>query len=87
MPKLCIVLISLQPADWPSGFGFLVSTYPLIATEFGDYVCNANGYYNSFVNYCATNGISWTGWGWYPQGCGFPSLITDWNGILCIYGQ
>ena len=23
---------------------------------------------------------SWTAWGWWVQGCSFPSLINDWNG-------
>ena len=24
--------------------------------------------------------MSWTAWGWYVNGCSFPSLISDWNG-------
>jgi hypothetical protein len=68
-----------QPNDWDSGFGFLAQTDPVIATEFGNYDCTKD-YYQSFVNYAHLHRLSWSAWAWFPGGCGFPALVSDWNG-------
>jgi len=74
-----------QPADWPASFGFLAATDPVIATEFGDSDCSP-GYYSSFLAYAKQNGISWTSWAWYVNGCEFPSIINDWQGTPSVSG-
>jgi hypothetical protein len=68
-----------QPADWDTAFGYLTPTYPVIATEFGQY-CSNDGYVSALLSYCQTKGIHWTAWAWYVNGCGFPSIVADWNG-------
>jgi len=68
-----------NPSDWDAGFGYLVSKYPVIATEFGNGDCSTT-YYEKFVDYAQAKGIHWTAWAWYPGGCTFPALITDWSG-------
>jgi hypothetical protein len=75
-----------QPADWNHGFGFLTKTDPVISTEFGNYDCT-KGYYQSFVDYARLHQISWTAWAWFPGGCGFPPIISDWNGTPSVAGQ
>jgi hypothetical protein len=31
--------------------------------------------------------MSWTAWGWWVQGCSFPSVINDWNGTPSASGS
>jgi len=68
-----------QIGDWPSKFGFVAKDYPVIMTEFGQY-CASNTYVRDLLAYAEANGIHWTAWAWYTGGCGFPSIISDWNG-------
>lgn len=68
-----------QLADWPAAFGYLVPTYPVVMTEFGQY-CNVDTYVSDLLTYAQTNAIHWTAWAWYVSGCSFPSIIADWNG-------
>jgi endoglucanase len=68
-----------QPGDWDAAFGNLAATYPILATEFGQY-CNNNNYVETLLDYFQRKGIHWTGWAWYVNGCSFPSLIADWSG-------
>jgi len=75
-----------QPRDWDHGFGSLAKTDPIIATEFGNSDCRP-GYYQSFVNYARAHNISWTAWAWFPGGCGFPAIVSDWNGTPNAPGQ
>jgi len=82
-----------QPADWPTGFGFLTATDPVVATEFGTFNCTA-GYVSTLINYMdapagdVNRRMSWTGWAWNsPGSCGFPSIIADWNGTPSTMGQ
>jgi hypothetical protein len=75
-----------QPQDWDYGFGFLAQTDPIIATEFGNTDCST-GYYQAFVNYAKAHHISWTAWAWFPDaGCGFPPIISDWDGTPTATG-
>jgi hypothetical protein len=66
-------------SSFDQNFGFLAATDPVIATEFGDNDCSA-GFYQTLTQYAQTKGIHWTGWAYFVGGCGFPSLISDWNG-------
>jgi endoglucanase len=79
------------PAEWFTAFGFLAATDPVIATEFGDTsssTCATSTYDSSILPYfdamgaagtTPANRISWTAWAFYPGGCSFPSLLTDWS--------
>jgi hypothetical protein len=79
------------PQQWQAAFGFLAASDPVIATEFGDTTsstCSTSNYDASLLPYfdamgaagtTPANRISWTAWAFYPGGCGFPSLLTDWT--------
>jgi len=83
-----------NPASKPAGFdaawGFLTKTDPVIVTEFGDggdcgsgsmpYGPAISAYVSDVITYADQHNASWTAWAWYPKSCGFPSLISDWNG-------
>ncbi|MBC7917689.1 MAG: cellulase family glycosylhydrolase [Rhodoferax sp.] len=75
-----------QPADWDQDFGFLTKTDPVIATEFGNYDCT-KGYYQAFVDYAKAHRMSWAAWGWFPGGCGFPAIVSDWMGTPNAPGE
>jgi len=66
-------------STWDKAFGFLTATYPVIATEFGQY-CNTDSYVSSLLSYMQAKQMHWTAWAWWVQDCTFPSLISDWNG-------
>jgi endoglucanase len=70
-----------QRANWPSGWGFLAATDPVIVTEFGatSGTCGT-GYYSSLIDYADSLHVSWTGWAWYVADCKFPALLVNWNG-------
>jgi endoglucanase len=75
----------------PSSFGLywgnLTKTDPVIVTEFGDFGTACSPKYNAdVVKYADAHFASWTAWAWYPGGCGFPSLITDWMGTASAAG-
>lgn len=74
------------PEDWDEDFGFLTPTEPVISTEFGSFDCST-GFYEDVLPYYASHGIGYTGWAWYDGGCGFPSLITEWDGTPSAPGQ
>jgi endoglucanase len=74
------------PTDWDTGFGNISQTDPVLMTEFGNYNCSPN-IYTDLIAYAKTRNIGWTGWAWYPGGCGFPALINDWNGTTTVPGQ
>ncbi|HLK93719.1 MAG TPA: glycoside hydrolase family 5 protein [Polyangia bacterium] len=77
-----------------SGWGFLTRTDPVVVTEFGDGMdCNGDAFtttvtnfYQAVITYADQHGASWTSWAWYPGGCKFPSLITDWTGTPTAAG-
>jgi hypothetical protein len=75
-----------QPGDWENGWGFLASTDPLMITEFGSFDCST-GYVSQMIPYMDGKQVSWTAWAWYPGGCGFPSVIQDWNGTPSAPGN
>jgi endoglucanase len=72
-----------QPSDWPTYFGFLIPSYPVIFTEFGN---NTQGtylqtsYIQSVLSYVDANSLHYTSWGWFPADLTnpwFPCVITD----------
>jgi len=67
------------PASWDAAFGYLTATYPVIASEFGQY-CKTGTFVQDLLTYMANKGIHWTAWAWYVNGCSFPSIISDWSG-------
>ncbi len=78
-----------QPSDWPNAFGTVATYYPVIATEFGDTTSCSASYSQSFMDYAASLGISWTAWAWWVEPtnpCAFPTLISDWDGTPTTAG-
>jgi endoglucanase len=62
----------------------LSQKYPVIVSEFGitdggvyGGSCSEVQYWFDVMNYSNQHGMSWVAWAWYPAGCTFPSLITD----------
>jgi hypothetical protein len=87
------VYSSKPPASWSTSFGFLTSSYPVVATEFGDATCTSR-YLTSVLNYFDApdgylgNRMGWTGGAWNdPGNCAFRSIIADWNGTPNTMGQ
>lgn len=74
------------PASWDADWGFLSETYPIIVTEFGSFTCGAD-YASQLIDYASDRSLSWTAWAWYPGGCEFPALITDWVATPSEVGQ
>jgi aryl-phospho-beta-D-glucosidase BglC (GH1 family) len=69
-------------ASWQSMFGYLATSdiAPVIATEFGDGTSNCTGDWDTqLAQFADAAHISWTAWAWYPAGCSFPALISDWT--------
>jgi endoglucanase len=70
-----------QPSAWENSFGYLATQNiaPVIATEFGDPTTACTGDWDTqVIGFADSHQISWTAWAWYPGGCAFPSLISDW---------
>ncbi len=83
------------PTTWDNAWGFLTATDPVIVTEFGDYASSvsdggtacASAYSQQLITYADAHSASWTAWAWFPGGCAFPSVISDWNGTPNAPGQ
>ncbi len=74
-------------SDWPSKFGTLAATSPVISTEFGTYDCTGT-WTTSLITYMEGLNMSWTAWGWYSGGgCAFPSLISSYDGTVLAGGN
>ncbi len=79
---------SRSPQDWGRAWGSLTYTDPVIATEFGmlnDTACTKD-YSAQVIQYADSHLASWTAWAWYPGGCTFPAVITDWAGTPSAVG-
>jgi hypothetical protein len=71
---------SKSPGAWDMNWGFLTATDPVVVTEFGDSNASCPSMYSSeVIAYADTHAASWTAWAWYPGGCKFPAIISDWN--------
>lgn len=75
---------------WDVGFGKIAEQHPVILTEFGTVenngVCGPPQFWADVIHYANQHGIGWVAWAWYPGGCGFPALITDYSGTPSDYG-
>jgi len=81
-----------SPSSWPGAFEYLTinNIAPVIATEFGDTSTNCTGAFDQeLISAAAQPSIhmSWTAWAWYPDGCSYPALISDWNYDPTVQGQ
>jgi aryl-phospho-beta-D-glucosidase BglC (GH1 family) len=78
------------PNVWETSFGYLGSQdiAPVILTEFGDPNTKCTGAWDSsLIAYADARHISWTAWAWYPSGCSFPALISDWSYTTTVQGD
>jgi endoglucanase len=77
-----------EPALWGTFWGFLARTDPVIVTEFGDIsgTC-ATDYAAQVIDYADFRYVSWTSWAWFPGGCTFTALVTDWAGTPSPLGD
>jgi endoglucanase len=72
------------PQDWDAAFGYLTATAPVMSAESGQYDCNSD-YMSQLLAYFDAHNMGWTAWSWYDVGiaksiCGYPQLISDYNG-------
>ncbi len=74
-----------DPGSWDASWGFLTATDAVMVTEFGDFNCQPD-YYQELITYADAHAASWSAWAWYVNGCGFPSIISDWNGTASAAG-
>jgi hypothetical protein len=79
-----------DPASaWQSMFGYLATSdiAPVILTEFGDTGSQCTGDWDTqLIKFADAAHISWTAWAWYPAGCSFPALISDWQHTPTVQG-
>jgi len=78
-----------QPGTWEGNFGFLATgdIAPVVVTEFGDGTPQCAGAWDQqLITFAGARQISWTAWAWYPGGCSFPSLISDWTPTPTVQG-
>ncbi len=72
--------------DWDQHFGYLATTHPVSATEFGSIDCTADVTKKLIDYFDAPRGdpenrMSWTIWSWNSPGeCSQPTVLADWNG-------
>jgi endoglucanase len=80
------------PSSWSTSFGFLTSSYPVVATDFGNpcalrSVASVLDYFDA-PNGDASSRMGWIGGAWNnPGDCTFPSIIEDWNGTPNMIGR
>ncbi|MHB8293448.1 MAG: glycoside hydrolase family 5 protein, partial [Acidimicrobiales bacterium] len=74
-----------DPAAWESNFGFLTTTAPVIATEFGSLDTGTNTYDSAILDFFSSHGMGYTAWAWWNGGASFPSLVDNANGT-CVNG-
>lgn len=70
-----------QPANWDTYFGKISATYPVMSAENGEYDCGTS-YMSPLLSYFDAHSIGWMAWAWVSVGspCGYPQLITDYQG-------
>ncbi len=76
--------------QWDGKFGYLATQdiAPVIATEFGDGTESCTGDWDTnLAQYADQRHISWTAWAWWPAGCSFPALISDWDYTPTVQGE
>lgn len=68
---------SWSTSSWDHQFGTTASQVPVIATEFGDQVCDGQGFDQSLLSYFRAHKVGYTAWAWFAQSCQWPSLIKN----------
>ena len=89
-----------QPETFDKDWAFLAKTDPVMITEFGNYDCT-EPYVRAVLNKADQLNLSWTAWAWIAPApgvsraqngrgdpiCGFPMLITDYDGTPSRWGN
>jgi endoglucanase len=81
--------LSCQTATcWTSTLTPLMASYPLEATEIGEFDCK-HSYVDQVMAFLDSKGAGYTAWAWGPYNCAKdPALITNWAGTPTqTYGQ
>ncbi len=76
-------------ASYPNAFGFLTSTHPVVAAEFGDTRFCDGSYLREAMPYFSQHLSGMLAWAWLPETdfCHFPSIISNLDGTPTPYGQ
>ena len=75
-----------QPSEWMTSWGSLTATDPVMVTEFGQFDCGTD-YVTSLLDFADQRQVSWSAWAWFPGGCDFPALLSDWSGAPTAAGE
>ncbi len=68
---------SWSTAGWDSQFNNVENKVPVISTEFGDQVCDGQGFDQALLNYFRAHKVGYTAWAWYVSQCDFTSIISS----------
>lgn len=64
-------------SGWDYQFGTTSATVPVVATEFGDQVCDGQAFDQGLLSYFHSHNVGYTAWAWFVSQCNFTSIITD----------
>ena len=74
-------------ACWTSLIAGIAASYPIVATEIGEFDCG-HTYIDQVMSFLDTNNSGYIAWAWGPYSCGSePGLLTNWNGSPTAYGS
>jgi hypothetical protein len=71
---------------WNSQIAPVAAQVPIVTGELGENDCN-QAFVDDAMNWFDQHGMSYTGWAWKPYGCGFPSLILNYDGTPSEFGM
>jgi aryl-phospho-beta-D-glucosidase BglC (GH1 family) len=90
-------------SDWPSNWGFLAATDPIVLTEFGPFSNQGNDvdcdltFVTDLLTYADSLSVSWSSWAWWvytnngtddgSDYCDYPSLLLSRDGTPNALGQ
>ena len=85
----------IAPTCFDSQLQPVMERVPLVATEMGEgnfapagiVDCGQQTFVDDVMNWLDLHGGGYLAWAWVPYGCGFPSLLADWNGTPSGMGQ
>lgn len=85
----------IAPSCFDSQLQPVMDRVPLVATEMGEgnfapagiVDCGQQTFVDDVMNWLDLHGGGYLAWAWVPYGCGFPSLLSDWNGTASGMGQ
>jgi endoglucanase len=64
-------------ASWDAQFGSTSAAVPVVATEFGDQVCDGQSFDQQFLSYLHSHNVGYTAWAWFAASCNFTSIVSD----------